>query len=58
MKNSPGGAAGKYLLTQRDKKMITRCTTSLADPELAEILKRVMEKEITRRRILEAKPGR
>jgi len=58
MKNSPGGAAGKYLLTQRDKKMITRCTAPLADPELAEILKRVMEKEITRRRSLEAKPDR
>lgn len=57
-KDEPGFEQNKSTLTQRDKKMIARCTDNLSDPELSEILKRVMEKEITRRRSLEAKPGR
>ena len=58
IKDEPGPAHGKSALTNRDKKMIARCTNDLTDPELSEILKRVMEKEITRRRTLEAKPNR
>ncbi len=45
-------------LNQRDKKMIEDSTKSLADRELAEILRRVMEKEIRRRRRLEARQAR
>lgn len=41
------------LLKERDKKMIEESTASLKDPELREILKRVMLKEITRRRLME-----
>ncbi len=39
-------------LSARDKRMISESTDNLADRELAEILKRVMEKEISRRRRL------
>ncbi|MEN6620580.1 MAG: DUF721 domain-containing protein [Smithella sp.] len=44
-------------LTVRDKKMITECTASLADRELAVILKRVMQKEINRRRLIQRRQG-
>jgi predicted nucleic acid-binding Zn ribbon protein len=46
-------AAGsqKIVLKERDKKMIADCTESLADRELAEIVKRVMKAEISRRRL-------
>ena len=40
----------KLVLKERDKKMIAETTGALADPELAAILKRVMEVEISRRR--------
>ncbi|MHB8137065.1 MAG: DUF721 domain-containing protein [Smithellaceae bacterium] len=40
----------KIILKERDKKMIAECTETLADPELAEIIKRVMKAEISRRR--------
>ncbi|PKN76881.1 MAG: hypothetical protein CVU52_02920 [Deltaproteobacteria bacterium HGW-Deltaproteobacteria-10] len=46
-------AANKSFLKSRDKKMIAECTASLADPELASILKRVMQTEINRRRRLQ-----
>jgi predicted nucleic acid-binding Zn ribbon protein len=42
--------AKKSFLKDRDKKMIADCTASLADPELAAILQRVMKSEINRRR--------
>lgn len=45
--------AGKHVLKERDKKMIDECTAKLADRELADILKRVMRKEIIRRRLSE-----
>jgi len=48
----------KIVLMERDKKMIAECTKTLADPELAEIVKRVMKSEITRRRLREQKQGR
>ena len=59
-KNSRHNAAGskKIVLKERDKKMIAECTEALADRELAEIVKRVMKTEISRRRRLEEKPGR
>lgn len=57
LKNAAGLGAGKTALKERDKKMIAQCTDVLADRELAEILKRVMKKEITRRRFLQAKTG-
>jgi predicted nucleic acid-binding Zn ribbon protein len=47
--------AKKSFLKDRDKKMITECTASLADPELAAIFKRVMKTEINRRRRLQMK---
>ncbi|MBN1663081.1 MAG: DUF721 domain-containing protein [Deltaproteobacteria bacterium] len=40
-------------LKDRDKKMIEESTASLKDPELKELFKRVMHKEITRRRLIE-----
>jgi predicted nucleic acid-binding Zn ribbon protein len=46
-------ARRKIILRDRDKKMIEDCTTPLADRELAAILKRVMQKEIIRRRLRE-----
>lgn len=45
--------AKKSFLKDRDKKMIAECTASLADHELAAILKRVMQTEINRRRRLQ-----
>lgn len=57
---SPSGRSSdetqKPVLKERDKKMIAQCTQTLADPELAEIVKRVMKKEISRRRLHEEKP--
>ncbi len=49
--------APKIVLRERDKKMIAECTGALADQELAEIVKRVMKMEISRRRVREAKQG-
>lgn len=43
----------KSVLKKRDKDMIAACTDSLADQELAEVLKRVMHLEISRRRQME-----
>jgi predicted nucleic acid-binding Zn ribbon protein len=43
----------KTMLKKRDKEMIAQCTDALADQELAAILKRVMQTEISRRRQLE-----
>jgi hypothetical protein len=40
----------KTVLKKRDREMIARCTESLADRELADIFKRVMQVEISRRR--------
>jgi len=40
----------KSMLKKRDKEMIAQCTDALADQELAAILKRVMQIEISRRR--------
>ncbi|MGD0021782.1 MAG: DUF721 domain-containing protein [Smithellaceae bacterium] len=51
-------AAKKSSLKERDKKMITECTKSLADPELAIIFKRVMQAEINRRRRWENEQAR
>lgn len=52
------GASPKIILKERDRKMIDECTATLADRELAEIVKRVMKNEISRRRLREEKPGR
>ena len=48
----------KINLKARDRKMIDESTEKLSDPELAAIVKRTMEKEISRRRNLEAKTDR
>jgi hypothetical protein len=40
----------KTVLKKRDREMIAQCTAALADSELAGILKRVMQVEISRRR--------
>ncbi|HPK54244.1 MAG TPA: DUF721 domain-containing protein, partial [Smithellaceae bacterium] len=44
------GTAKKILLKDRDKKIIAECASSLADSELAAIIKRVMQAEISLRR--------
>jgi len=43
-------AAKKTVLKKRDREMIAQCTDALADRELADIFKRVMQVEISRRR--------
>lgn len=45
--------ARKIMLKKRDKEMIKACADSLADQELAAVLKRVMQLEISRRRQME-----
>ncbi len=45
-------------LKDRDTRMITECTRSINDPELATIIKRVMKLEIGRRRQLENRRSR
>lgn len=47
-------------LKERDKRMIEETTATLKDPELKEMLKRLMLKEISRRRLMEkqAEKGR
>jgi len=48
----------KDLLTPRDHRIMTESLQVLSDPELKEIIRRVMEKEIVRRRFRERKKGR
>jgi hypothetical protein len=48
----------KLVLKERDKKMIAETTAAVADPELAAILKRVMQVEISRRRQREIEKAR
>lgn len=43
-------ACEKTVLKKRDKEMIAKCTEAVADRELADVLKRVMQLEINRRR--------
>lgn len=50
--------AKKSYLKDRDKKMIAECTAPLADRELAAILKRVMQIEISRRRRMQRRQDR
>jgi predicted nucleic acid-binding Zn ribbon protein len=45
--------AKRITLKKRDKEMIAECTEALADSELADVLKRVMRAEISRRRQME-----
>ncbi len=52
------GEANRIILTERDRKIIEDSTAGLADRDLAQIIKRVMEKEISRRRRQEEKPDR
>lgn len=51
-------AAKKHMLKQRDKKMIAETTAALGDRELAAIMTRVMQIEISRRRSREADKAR
>jgi hypothetical protein len=53
---SPGDAPadGPVRLKARDRKMIEESTARLRDPELREIFRRVMVKEISRRRLKES----
>ena len=48
----------KLVLKERDKKMIAETTSAVADQELAAILKRVMQVEISRRRQREIEKAR
>ena len=48
----------KTVLKKRDKEMISECTDTMADRELADILKRVMQTEISRRRQRESGKAR
>ena len=62
-KNKPAAeediaATKRTYLKDRDRKMIAECTAALADNELAAILKRVMQKEISRRRRMQRRQDR
>jgi hypothetical protein len=57
-KPSVSAKNNQAFLHDRDKKMIAACTSSLSDPELAAIFRRVMRGEISRRRRLEAQQAR
>lgn len=48
----------KKILKKRDREMIAQCTAALADSELAGILNRVMQVEISRRRQRENEKAR
>ena len=48
----------KLMLKERDKRIIAECTKTLKDRELAEIVQRVMQAEISRRRLREERQGR
>lgn len=48
-----GPSSRKIVLKKRDKEMIAECTEALTDQELASVLKRVMQLEISRRRRME-----
>ncbi len=48
----------RAVLKKRDREMIAECTGSLEDQELAEVLQRVMQLEISRRRQLENEKAR
>ena len=48
----------KLMLKERDKRIIAECTETLKDRELAEIVQRVMQAEISRRRLREERQGR
>lgn len=48
----------KTILKKRDREMIAQCTAALADSELAGILNRVMQVEISRRRQRENEKAR
>lgn len=54
--NTPLRSLKEYL-TPWDKKMMVSSLEKIKDPELKEILRRVMEKEIGRRRFREKKQG-
>jgi hypothetical protein len=48
----------KLVLKERDKKMIAETTAAITDTELAAIIKRVMQVEISRRRVREIDQAR
>ena len=60
----PRGDAGRLAvppgtaLKERDKRIIAECTETLKDPELAAVVKRVMQAEISRRRLREKRQDR
>lgn len=58
MKEEMSLLAMKVVLKKRDKDMIDECTEGLADRELASVLKRVMQLEISRRRQIESRKVR
>jgi len=54
----PPEVLGTSLLKPRDLKLIEENLAPLADPELRELLRRVMTKDLLRRRIRERRQGR
>lgn len=54
----PAAPAASGVLKKRDRRMIDDCTECIADEELRVIVKRVMTREITRRRMTEGGKGR
>lgn len=54
----PPDVLGTNLLSARDRRLIEVNLATLADPELRELLRRVMTKDILRRRIREKRQGR
>ncbi|NPU86471.1 MAG: DUF721 domain-containing protein [Syntrophaceae bacterium] len=54
----PSEILGTSLLKPRDRRLIEENLTVVADPELRELLRRVMTKDLLRRRIREQRKGR
>jgi Protein of unknown function (DUF721). len=54
----PREVLGTSLLKPRDRRLIEESVATVADPELRELLKRVMTKDLLRRRIREKQQGR
>jgi hypothetical protein len=55
--SAPPAAPAGPPLTGRDRRQIQESLATLSDPELKEILERVMTQEISRRRLREKRPG-
>lgn len=52
------GPPAKFALSDRDRKMIESCSSSIRDPDLSMLLRRIITKEVIRRRRMENRSRR